>query len=146
MTCDRTSVLITFETNENIVSGYAENLETGVQLTDINELEVSTPGQYEVFLTNATGCESNNVITIVENIASPILDNYSVETINCEGQGQVSGIEVSGGTPPYSISVDETIMSLDGLFLLNQGDHLLEITDANGCISIEEITLYQLLI
>ncbi len=102
-------------------------------------------GNYSVTVTDANGCTTSQSVTLTEpaqlaiDLSSPIAANgYN---ISCKGQnsGQIFST-VSGGAGPYTYtwSTGSQDTSLFGLFA---GFYQLDITDANGCTTLDTITL-----
>jgi hypothetical protein len=97
-----------------------------------------TAGTYTVTVTDNGGCQAVQTYTITEpdglvasvdtNMASPGQSNGTAEAV------------VSGGTAPYTYtwSTGQTTQSITGLAV---GNYTVTITDASGCISIQNYTI-----
>lgn len=127
--------------------------------TDSNEIVIGTEslisnlptGSYDVFVSDASGCDTSATITIESPQALSVditLSEYSIATnvYNISSPGGDNGsilVEVENGIPDYvynwtpnTIEADENNPS--GLVA---GDYTLQIVDANGCVLDTTITL-----
>jgi hypothetical protein len=97
-------------------------------------------GVYTVTITDANGC--SQVFNIpVSNVGGPTTSS-TVVNASCNGVCDGSAtVSVSGGTAPYSflwIPGGFTTPSASGLCA---GTYNVQVTDANGCVTIETITI-----
>lgn len=97
----------------------------------------STAGNYTASLTTTNGC--GNTGTITQNITIDGMTNTTATTttdascFNSADGGVV--VEISGGTLPYNFSIDGGASQSNNNFTsLLPENHMVEITDANGCI------------
>lgn len=97
------------------------------------------PGIYTVTITDASGCEAVEAIP-VSNIDGPII-TASATDASCDGSCDGSGlVQISGGTPPYTILWDDPSTQTDTLATgLCAGTYNVTVTDANGCESSAQI-------
>ena len=107
---------------------------------DISGLE---PGDYDVIITDANGCQTPLTITIDDTPA--IEATFDVIEITCAGadDGAIDPT-ISGGTPPYSTSwtADNGFTSTDeNISGLAPGQYELTITDDAGCFVVHEVIL-----
>ncbi|MDP5170135.1 MAG: T9SS type A sorting domain-containing protein, partial [Bacteroidia bacterium] len=97
-------------------------------------------GTYSVSITDANGCTSSDSIFVSEPVA--ISPNLMVSSpISCFGANDGAlGIAVSGGTSPFTYlwSNDGSNSSIAGL---TPGAYSIIVTDANGCMGSDSITL-----
>jgi hypothetical protein len=95
-------------------------------------------GTYTATVTDANGCSSSATTTITDPTAIAVtLDASSDET--CTGNDGSATLSVTGGTSPYTIDLanfttSTTTSNGTGIFTgLNAGNHVANVTDANGC-------------
>ncbi len=121
------------------------------QFFDTNIFENLAPGTYDVIVQDVLGCYLTYNFTIAE--PTPVLISIVADSLFpelCEGDadGEFS-IEISGGTLPYSVSLDDyngtytqgaagqTQFDFTGL---GGGDHIVYVRDSEGCESEWNIT------
>ena len=121
----------------NLIGGmppYVYNWSTGSTQNSISNL---SPGTYSVEITDAMGCQQNQIFTI--NAPSPITLNCSGTPENNGGDGfvQVSG---SGGVVPYQYSwnTGDTGSFIQGI---TNGNYEVTVTDQKGCVAICNVDL-----
>lgn len=98
-------------------------------------------GSYEIIATDGNGCADTTYVIINDPSCPLQIDNIQNTDIICGGTNTgVSDIDVSGGTAPYSISLDggQTFSApqANSNFLLDTllaGTYDIIIADANGC-------------
>lgn len=97
------------------------------------------PGGYRVTLTDALGCTATATGRVQE---PPALDlSIRVNGENCPGQANVFLAALAGGgTPDYDF-LWSTGATSDGVGPLAAGTYGLTVTDANGCTTIQSVTL-----
>ena len=100
-----------------------------------SEIENLAAGTYSLVVTDANGCTAMNTVEIQDAGAPNI--TLSATAPNCNEEGTIAA-NVSGGTPPYSYdwSTDETGENIQ---ISEGGNYILEVTDASGCKSMENI-------
>lgn len=91
-------------------------------------------GIYYLTVTDAAGCQIKESVEI---FSPPVieLDYYGKDATCLETEyGNLFITKLSGGTPPYQISVDRQIKSFkDNYEQILIGNHILELQDSNGC-------------
>lgn len=94
------------------------------------------PGNYTITVTDDDNCSSSEIVTMPID-PSVLFPNGLVQDISCFGlcDGEVAS-SPSGGTPPYSIS-----WSVADTFNLCAGDYTVTVTDDNGCMQDETLTV-----
>ncbi len=96
---------------------------------------------YTVTVTDNNGCTNTDSMIVTVN-PNPTADDNNINIIiaNCnESDGSITGITVSGGTPPYTYSWENANNIVVGTNInLNNvptGTYSLTVFDANGCIT-----------
>ena len=97
-------------------------------------------GDYNVMVTDANGCSTNSIVTILE----PVVLSSSViylSDVSCNGGSNGSAvISANGGITPYTYQWNNG-QGGDSLSNLSAGNYNVVITDSNGCISANTITV-----
>jgi len=101
-----------------------------------------SPGSYTVTVTNAGGCAASAVISISQPSVIAVAD---IQTNGkcfgiCSGS---AGVNVSGGTGPYSYSWSPVAGSASSVGALCAGVYTCSVKDANGCVSKQVFTITQ---
>ena len=110
----------------------------GETTEDISNL---APGSYSVVVTDARGCTVNETYTISQPVALNLA--YTFNDVDCFGNSTGAiDITITGGTTPYSYSWDNG-SSTEDITGLAVGDYAVTVTDANGCMISETITISQ---
>ncbi|MFH1319257.1 MAG: gliding motility-associated C-terminal domain-containing protein [Bacteroidota bacterium] len=101
----------------------------------------SAAGDYQVIVTDTSGCTDTSAIETVVVNPLPVIDIslMTIDSSNCgNSDGSITGITVSGGTPAYTfewVNSTLTIVGGDSANLVNVPSDLytLTVTDFNGC-------------
>lgn len=117
-------------------------------ITDVGESTVISgvgEGHYQIFVNDEFGNSHVNNIFVNQPAAIGInilTSDYNGYEVSCSGieDGSISA-EVAGGTPPYSIYFPDLDIYDNMVEGLNEGQYLIEITDANGCIQSNTVRL-----
>jgi gliding motility-associated-like protein len=97
------------------------------------------PGNYTVEVTDANNCYSFQTITITQ--PDSISTATLVNDISCNGAGDGTvDLVVVGGSYPYTYTWSNGAVSED-LVWLNQGTYSVIISDANGCMGYDTVTI-----
>ncbi|MCB0635548.1 MAG: T9SS type A sorting domain-containing protein [Lewinella sp.] len=103
-------------------------------------------GSYNVWLTDANGCEVNAIVQVSTPFSGMQVQNTVIPP-GCSGLGAV-GLIMGSSQPPYDISWEGqqtgSAVSNVGNYMLTglaPGEYLILITDANGCVGFAEITM-----
>ena len=100
----------------------------------LNNIPAAT---YTVVVTDNNGCTANLSLTVSE--PAVLSNNFSFTPIACNGQTTSVTSNAGGGTASYFYSWNG--MNGSSTANLGAGTHQLTLTDANGCILTENITL-----
>lgn len=118
------------------VAPYSYIWNTGAVTQDLSSL---SPGVYSVTVTDASGCSATVSDTVAQ--PAPLTLSYIATHVACNGGGYGAiDLTVSGGTQNYSWlwSGGQTSEDLNGL---NGGVYGIVVTDANGCIVSDSISI-----
>ena len=97
------------------------------------------PGTYTVFIISNEGCEFNQTFEI--NARSSISIESNIGEVFCQGDNEgFIALQITGGTEPYTVDWSNG-MSGDEITDLLAGTYIAIITDANGCVSNDTISL-----
>lgn len=119
---------------------YTYSWNTGAATEDITAL---APGNYSVSVTDANGCIKSLGFTITE--PAPLAASPAKTDITCNtaDDGTIT-VGVSGGTAPYLYSwADDGSVTVNTRSGLSPGNYTVTVTDANGCIDVESITIIE---
>ncbi|QHL87503.1 T9SS type B sorting domain-containing protein [Nibribacter ruber] len=98
--------------------------------------------EYTITVKDANGCTFSQQV-IIQNVAGPSDLIAETKASSCgRSNGQVSVAQVTGGTGPYTYSLNGGNFQTSNIFTgLPAGSFLLMAKDANGCISSNTITI-----
>jgi gliding motility-associated-like protein len=100
-------------------------------------------GNYDVVITDANGCQNNNNVTI-GNLPSPIVNASANQIVSCfggsDGEAVASG-SLGDGNYQYAWAPSGYIGSSPSI--LEEGEHIVYLTDGNGCQSSDTIYIGQ---
>ena len=99
-------------------------------------------GSYELTVKDANGCTFSKEV-VLEDIPGPTALNAETTPSSCgQADGTLQVNSQSGGTAPYSYSLDGINYQQEALFTgLSAGEQQLRVKDANGCVYQESITI-----
>jgi gliding motility-associated-like protein len=120
---------------------YSYTWNNGGTTEDISGLPA---GEYEVTVTDINGCEITSTITLIE----PTELTSGLDVSVYEGGFNLSGcvpdgwidLTINGGNPDYTIEWSNG-SSAEDLSDLPAGDYEVTVTDINGCVTTQSITL-----
>lgn len=122
---------------------YSYELEiNGVYTAGGQQFQNLAEGTYNARITDAHGCQTTTAATLTQPEAIQVFaDNDSAKCYG-ESSGTIR-MQTVGGTSPYLYS-SSGIVNNDGMFgNLPAGEHIISITDANGCESTHTTVIYQ---
>src|SRR5436305_4265132 len=102
-------------------------------------------GSYTVTAKDANGCTTIQPVTITQPAAAVSASISSQTNVACFG-GSTGSVTVagSGGTSPYTFSIDGTTFGNSGMFgSLAAGSYTITVKDANGCTTTQPVTITQ---
>lgn len=97
-------------------------------------------GTYQVTVSDIAGCSSTHSVTLTEPTPIAITGTSTNSTFG-NTNGTVS-ISATGGTAPYTY-LWNTMATTDNLSNLSAGTYVVEVTDANGCVSTSSFVVEQ---
>lgn len=98
-------------------------------------------GSYTVIVTDANGC-TQTANASVSNIGGPTIATAVVQQVSCFGGNDGSAtVNVSTGTAPFSFAWSPAGGSGATATGLSAGNFSVTVTDANGCISNDQVTI-----
>jgi hypothetical protein len=98
-------------------------------------------GCYTVNVTDANGCTVMDTVCITEP-EELLNDDFVLQNVSCNGGIDGAAIAVaSGGTPPYTYGWPATGCTTDTCGHLSAGNYVVSVTDANGCIANNFVTI-----
>jgi gliding motility-associated-like protein len=99
-------------------------------------------GTYSVSIKDANGCRKDTTIEIIA--AAPLVSNYNIAAVTCNGGTGSLVIHTTGGTLPYLFSTDGGVTFLpDSTFTLGAGTYNVSIRDASGCTKDTTVVITQ---
>lgn len=116
-----------------------------------NSLQVSItqPGSYTLTATNLdNGCQSQDEITVSQNITSPVADAGIPATLNCELSTYILGSSNTSVGPEFTYewidSDDNLISNNDTAIISNPDNYVLIVTNNNnGCTATDQVAIDQ---
>lgn len=105
-------------------------------------------GTYSVLVEDQYGCTVADTFTITEPtpivVNASITSNYNGEDISCFGAADGSAeATASGGTGTLTFEWTPTGSNNPIISNLDAGTHVIAVTDANGCVMLDSVTLIQ---
>ena len=107
-----------------------------------NQINNLTAGTYAVTISDANGCETNGSFTI-ENMEGVGIAEIITDNVNCDGLGGSATVVMENENADYFYAWKnedgDVIASSKEIQNLQEGLYIVEVTDAFGCSSVEEI-------
>jgi gliding motility-associated-like protein len=112
-----------------------------------NTISNLTAGEYSVFVTDSNMCQVTEtyVVSEADELTMELYSPTVVLNYNVSNYGATDGsieLEIEGGTAPYSFNWSNGITS-QNLDNIGAGEYFVVVTDANGCVISDQITLSQ---
>lgn len=104
------------------------------------------PGSYSVTLSDQIGCTWVGTFDLVAPPGLAIQVSTTTPTCFGDNDGSLTIESIQGGAQPFSLTLNGVSLSAVDTFpvtisLLEAGDYLLEVADANGCVTEESATV-----
>jgi gliding motility-associated-like protein len=100
-------------------------------------------GNYSVTVTDANGC-TLSAAAAVSNIGGPTATANAVNNVSCNGGNNgTASVNVSSGTAPFTYAWTPTGGTGTTASNLAAGNYTITVTDANGCITSQPVTITQ---
>ena len=105
----------------------------------------ASAGLHEIVVTDSRGCVRNHVLEIGGN-SGPVLNSIDLVNEACGQSNGVIGVEIVGGTPPYTYEWSPSVLFEEGDYAYNLpgGVHTLTVTDSRGCEEVIYQDLYNI--
>ncbi|WP_017733194.1 T9SS type B sorting domain-containing protein [Nafulsella turpanensis] len=99
-------------------------------------------GKHQLTVKDANGCTFSREVTMTD-IPGPADITHTSQPGTCgDPNGEIRALSVSGGTAPYTYSIDGTTFQTSAVFTaIAAGDYSLMVKDANGCTLTETVTV-----
>ena len=118
-----------------ISGGGSQSIQAGV--TTIESLPA---GSYNLTIRDSDNCSATATVTLAD-VNTLALDSQ-MEASGCESSNGTITIEATGGTAPYTYSLDGGTAQSENIFSsLEKGDYTVLVTDDDGCESSVTVTL-----
>lgn len=95
-------------------------------------------GTYMVNMQHQQGCSQQELVHIPGASGNPHL----IQANSCQQSISLAANNITGGTANYTLKVNGVPTAV-GTTLTGIGSYTLEITDANGCVGTEQLTIYE---
>lgn len=119
------------------IAPYTYNWSNGETASTTNNLAV---GNYSCTVTDANGCSVVISCTITQPVAALAITTSQTNVLCYNGQSGSATVTVSGGTAPYTYNWSNggTTSTINNLA---DGNYTCTVTDANGCVRSEAVTI-----
>ncbi len=135
--CQANDGTITIETS-GAITGLVFSIDGGVTFQPSNQFTGLGAGDYTIVVTDDNACDVTENITILNN-QPPSIDNLIVTESGCNASDGTIGVVVSGGTEPYTYSIDGISFQPGNSFTdLSAGPYTVTVEDASGCQTTED--------
>ncbi|HRI24249.1 MAG TPA: SprB repeat-containing protein, partial [Ferruginibacter sp.] len=119
---------------------YQYSINGGTTYQSNNFFTGLAPGLYTLVVKDANNCSNSNVVTIISGTAPSL--SATPSTASCgQSNGSITGF-ASGGTAPYTYSINGNTFQLSSIFSgLASGAYTVYVKDANACIKTAAVTV-----
>ena len=133
-TCGQANGQLSILTVRGGTSPYSYSID-GKNFQESTTIKGMSTGNYQLTVRDSKGCLYSESITI-EGITGPAEISFTSKEASCyHNDGEITVNGVTGGTSPYSYSLDGTKYQSFATFTgLDAGPYTLYVRDANGCI------------
>jgi gliding motility-associated-like protein len=140
-----TSVLCNGDTNGTLTvvatggtTPYEYSIDTGATFQTADSFTSLTPGNYQVIVTDASGCTDTSATLVTEPVALQLSMNATQAL--CDIDNATASVLATGGTQPYGyIWNDNQGQTAATATLLSEGIYTVLVTDANGCMITDSV-------
>lgn len=118
------------------LSPYKYSRDNGIQFQDHPVFEKLKAGNYSFLVNDRVGCEARSQ-AILSQPAPLEVEKVNVKDVSCSDtrDGRIQ-LNISGGTQPYSFSIDQVTWQTDNSFgQLDAGNYRLLIKDQHNCLT-----------
>lgn len=141
--------IITINVSNNNGNTLAFSIDGGITFTNSNVFTGLSVGNYEVVVQYTYGsavCDSVSQSVTIQSATTIEGDVDLTSPLTCNGLGVITITNVTGGTPPYTYSIDGTTFQAGTTFNgLNNGTYTITVMDSSGCATaIGQITIASL--
>ena len=96
-------------------------------------------GNYTVTVIDSNGATASANVIITQ--AAPLLITGTAFPASCANGDGSAVVSVAGGTPPFYYAWSNGD-SLSSIAYLDSGDYTIQVTDTNGCIAVDSLTIF----
>lgn len=101
-------------------------------------------GSYTCVITDINNCTTQNIITINQPASALTSSIANTSSVSCfGGTNGAASVNVNGGTAGYTFSWTPNLETTNTASNLSQGSYTCTITDANGCLDKQVVTINQ---
>ncbi|WP_029035220.1 LamG-like jellyroll fold domain-containing protein [Salinimicrobium terrae] len=115
--------------------GYTYSINSGAFSTS-KTFDNLSAGDHLIIVKDSKGCEATEIVTVTEPDELTMTTDSSITDVTCNGgnNGVITAGNITGGTAPYSYSLDNSNFTSNTTFEnVSAGNHTIFVTDANGC-------------
>ncbi|MEL6943258.1 MAG: hypothetical protein AAFO82_11370, partial [Bacteroidota bacterium] len=126
----------------NVQSGTAPFVYSlGTTFTDNPVFDNLASGDYELIIQDANGCESVEIVIIEATGDALATSIQNIQNTTCGEDNGSFSIEVTSGEAPYTYIIGDEEFESPNFANLSTGNYSIQIIDAAGCSSEEQVTI-----